>query len=197
MMDGSEALVRGAAQGDRPSIDGLLADNLPRLQAYVRLQAGDLVRAREGMSDLVQSVCLELLEGLDDGFEYRGEAAFRAWLYTAASRKIADRARYWRAKKRDVAREVPQARGEGDRADELLGFYGSFCTPSRVVAAKEEVERVEQAFEELPEHYRAVIMDSRILGMSHQEIAERMGKSPGAVRVLLHRALAELSESLG
>jgi DNA-directed RNA polymerase specialized sigma24 family protein len=34
------------------------------------------------------------------------------------------------------------------------------------------------------------------VGLSRAEIAERMGRSEGAVRVLLHRALAQLSGML-
>jgi DNA-directed RNA polymerase specialized sigma24 family protein len=35
-----------------------------------------------------------------------------------------------------------------------------------------------------------------VLGLSRAEIGERMNKSEGAVRVLLHRALARVSELL-
>jgi RNA polymerase sigma factor (sigma-70 family) len=43
-----------------------------------------------------------------------------------------------------------------------------------------------------PENYREVITLSRVVGLSHREIGEQIGKNEGAVRVLLHRALARL-----
>ncbi|MCB9891472.1 MAG: sigma-70 region 4 domain-containing protein [Planctomycetes bacterium] len=48
----------------------------------------------------------------------------------------------------------------------------------------------------LIEEHRTVILESRLLGMSHAEIAERMGKSETATRALLFRALAKLSDRL-
>ena len=56
--------------------------------------------------------------------------------------------------------------------------------------------RVERALAELPEHYREVITLSRVVGLSHKEVAESMGRSEGATRVLLHRALGELADVL-
>ena len=50
----------------------------------------------------------------------------------------------------------------------------------------------EAAFAELPKDYQEVISLSRLYGMSHDEIAEELGRSAGAVRVLLHRALVRL-----
>ena len=62
--------------------------------------------------------------------------------------------------------------------------------------AREELERIESAFDRLPEEYREVITLARIAGLSRAEIAERMGRREGAVRTLLSRALARLAELL-
>ncbi len=82
---------------------------------------------------------------------------------------------------------------EGEVAGGLLDGYRTFCTPSRAAQASEEVERIEAAFDGLPEEYREVITLSRVLGCSHAEIAARMGRSEGATRTLLYRALGRLS----
>lgn len=37
-----------------------------------------------------------------------------------------------------------------------------------------------------------MITQARLLGLSHAEIADEMGRNEGAVRVLLHRALIRL-----
>ena len=75
--------------GDRRAVQQLLERHLPSLRAYVRLRAGAVIPRHESGSDLVQSVCRDVLENLDR-FRYPGEAAFRAWLYATALRKIAD-----------------------------------------------------------------------------------------------------------
>lgn len=198
MDDPERQLIERASQGDPIAVDELLERYLPRLRAFVRLKAGPAVRARESSSDIVQSVCRELLEGMED-FQYQGESAFRSWLFTAALRKIVDRDRFHRRERRDVGREVRVDAGTsgGNDPGAILAGYGSLFTPSREAAAREELERLEGIFDRLPEDYREAIVFSRILGLSHAEIAEKMGRSEGATRVLLHRALAKLTLLLG
>ncbi len=198
MPDDIEHLVSQASQGDQPSIESLLNRHMSGLHAYLRLQVGGIVRAKESCADLVQSVCREVLADLGD-FEYRGEAAFKHWLYTAAQRKLIDKHRYYKRDKRDAGREVAgdAPAGGDDDAPGLIDMYRSLgCTPSRAAMAREELEQVEKAFDDLPEDYRDVIMMSRIIGLSHREIAEKMGRSEVATRHLLARAMARLSTLL-
>lgn len=186
-------LAERAAQGDRAAVDLLIERYLPDLHAFVRLRAGPVVRARESSSDIVQSVCREVIEHIDR-FRFPSEGAFKQWLCTTALRKILNRQDYWLAQKRDAHRDVPMGSNGGE--GELLARYHSFSSPSQQASLKEELERVERAFEELPEDYREVITLAHVLGLSRAEIAEQMGKSEGAVRVLLHRALARMSALL-
>jgi RNA polymerase sigma factor (sigma-70 family) len=173
----------------RPELEALLGRHLPGLHAFLRLRAGPLIRARESMSDLAQSVCRELLEARD--FDYRNEAAFRRWLCTAALRKLVERQRFYRRDKRDVLREVAPPT---DAADALLtDAYRSIATPSQNAAAQEFVGLVESALDELPDHYREVIALTRGLGLSQREAAAQMGKTEIAVQRLLARALVKLS----
>lgn len=189
-------LVENAAQGDRQAVEALLQRYLPGLHAFVRLRAGQLVSAKESSSDLVQSVCREVLEHIDT-FKYPSEGAFKHWLYTTALRKILHKHEYYRAEKRDVLRDVPQPSNasSGSQA-ELLNSYRSFSSPSGQAIVREELERIERAFAKLPDEYREVIVLARVVGLSRAEIGERIGKSEGAVRVLLHRALARLAQVL-
>lgn len=187
--DRTQILVEAVTRGDAPALDELVASHLPRLHAYVRLRMGPALRAREGTLDVVQSVCREVLADVRNGFEYRGEAAFRGWLFQAALNKIRDRHRYHDAEKRQALREQPI---DGATAE----VYHSL-TPSRVAMVRERVRRLEEAFDELPDEYREVITLARIAGLSHAEIAARMDRSSGATRMLLGRALARLGAVLG
>ena len=197
------ALVTAAAGGDTGAVQQLLQRHLPGLRAYVRLRAGATLRKHESSSDLVQSVCRDVLENMGR-FRYPGEAAFRAWLYATALRKIADRAEYWRAAMRDPAREVrltpgtlTTARPSATDDARLAEVYrASFFSPSQAAMGREALARIESAFEKLPEDYREVIVLSRVVGLSRAEIAERMGRTEASVRNLVSRALAELAEHL-
>jgi RNA polymerase sigma-70 factor (ECF subfamily) len=196
--DDSQDLIDRASRGDAAAVDVLLMRNLAGLEAYVRLRAGRMIRSRESASDLVQSVCREVLQHVDR-YQYRGEAQFRQWLYTTAMRKIANRVDYYQAEKRDVRKETPIAPDTSSRTSPdpaLLAAYRNVASPSRQVAAREELERLESAFAELPEEKREVILLAKIVGLSRDQIAEQMGRTEPAIRSLLSRALAELAERL-
>ncbi len=197
-MDEEQRLVEAARAGDRCAVDDLMRRHVSALRAFVRLNAGAKLTQREAHSDLVQSICREILQNLG-GVEWQGSAAFRAWLFQTARSKIIDRARFWESQKRTPAREVALA-DDSDANDvdnvvarDLLGHYATFCTPSQDAILHEEQERIERAFAELPESYREVISLARIAGLPHKEIATRMGKNENAVRQLLFRALAHLA----
>ncbi len=195
-MDPSAELVQKASQGDAAAIGALLEQHLPRLQAFVRLRMGAELRAFESSADLVQSACREILQHLDR-YQYQGENEFRRWLYTTALRKVRNRVRYLHAERRAAVRVQPPSRATRSDGDPLERLTQTLSTPSNHAILHEEIERLEEAFATLPEHYREVITLSRIAGLSHREIAEHIGKSEVATRVLLFRALAALSKVLG
>ncbi|MSR47052.1 MAG: sigma-70 family RNA polymerase sigma factor [Planctomycetes bacterium] len=192
-----EPLLQRASQGDAASVASLLERYLPGLRAFLRLRAGKALRARESASDLAQSVCREILEHVDR-YQYRGEAEFKNWLFTTALRKLAHRRAHWNTQKRGAGREWREAdrAGNDSAEDGLAAAYASFATPSRHAVAREELARVEAAFDQLTEAHREVILLARVVGLPHKEIAARMDRSEPATRTLLHRALLALSELL-
>lgn len=187
-----DAALAAAAAGDRAALEALLTRHVPGLRAFIRLRMGAPLRAHEASCDLVQSVCRQILERADH-FRRGGEAGFRQWLYTTAHRKIADRADYYAAAKRAGTAHLDDA----DSVASLAQHYRDCCTPSRDVGARELLQRVEAAFDRLSEEQREVILGVRMLGLSHRQLGERLQKSEGAVRALLFRAMARLTELVG
>ena len=185
---------RELAAGDEEAREALLARHLAELTAFVRLRLGPALRSRETSNDIAQSVCREVLEDLS-GFEYRGEQGFRNWLFLRADRKIRDRGRFWTRLKRSAHRELPLA-GSDDEEQRVFEQLRTFFTPSRDAVAREELQRLERAFRELPDDYRRVIVLSRVLGLGHEEVARAMDRTPVATRTLLSRALARLAAAM-
>ncbi len=183
------ALVSRASRGDRGALDALVEEHLARLVTFVRARAGERLRSREETLDLAVSACREVLADLEAGREL-DVAHFRQWLYLAAERKIADRARYWARERRDADQVAPASQGTMSQA------AVSGPTPSREAAAREDWAHAEEALAALPEEYREVILLTRVVGLPHAEVAERLGKSAGATRMLLSRALARLARSM-
>lgn len=189
MSQDHEALLRRASQHDPEAVSALLQQHLPALRAFVRLKAGPSLLAKESTSDLAQSVCRDVLENADR-FRFGGEAEFRKWLFTTAMRKIADRAEHWRAGKRDQGKERA-----GLDDEEMKGMAGIY-SPSSQAAAREELARVEAAFTKLSAEKQEVVLMSRLMGLSHAQIAADLGKTEVAVRSILSRALAEIATML-
>lgn len=187
--------VERAARGDAEAVERLLELHLPALRAFVRAHMSPALRARESSSDLVQSACREILGRVAE-FRHPSEDAFRAWLFTAARRKIANRARDLEREKRDVARELP-----GDLRESALAALGAtysrITSPTGHALRREQIERLEAAIDSLSEEHREVLTLAYFAGLSRAEIGERIGRSEEAVRSLLHRATARLAILLG
>lgn len=179
---------------DRRQIEEWLARWLPELESFVRLRVGRAFSPRESCSDVVQSTCREILEHAP-AFHTGGEEGFKRWLYRMALRKIAHRYEHHRAQRRDLRRERNlRTSSSAFEAAIQEGATARVLSPSSLVAGAEDFARFEEVFAELPERYREVIVESRLLGTPHAELAARWGRSEGAVRALLFRALATLAD---
>ncbi|MBK8979789.1 MAG: sigma-70 family RNA polymerase sigma factor [Planctomycetes bacterium] len=182
MDDAHDSLVMEAAGGSPVAIEQLLQRHLPGLFTYVRLHLGAELSARDAPLDLVQSVCRDVLQNTAE-FEFRGEGAFRHWLFRKAMATICDRQRYWRARKRSSDREV---------GDIVYTLRSNDRSPSEVAMREEDMQRLEVALRSLSEDHRQVVTLAFVVGLSRREIATVMNRSEAAVRSLLHRALARV-----
>ena len=188
----SRVYVERLSQGDEGALDQLLQMHLPGLRGFIQRRAGQLVLGKESATDLLQSVCRDVLQhALDGRFQYQGEAQFKQWLYQAALLKLRDRRNYYLAGKRDAALERPASPTESDvRTRE---FLASLCSPSRAAVKQEELEIVQWAFANLSQQQRDLIVFIKVEGRSHQDVAEQLNISTANSRTLLSRALARLA----
>ena len=132
-------------------------------------------------TDLVQSVCRELLQG-SSHFQFQGDAAFRKWLCTAALRKIVERDRAMHRQKRDVDREEHAA--TDSRQGALLDAYATVSTPSVVLSRKENIAALRSRVRPPARRVSRVITLAKIVGLSHAEIAAQMERTEAATRQL-------------
>lgn len=186
------SLAERAAAGDGEAVEILLTRYLPSLRAFVRTRMSPRLRARESSSDLVQSVCREVLAHLDR-FRHPSEGAFKHWLFTTAQRKVSNRARSLEGLKREAGREQPVAVPAGASEDALGDVYARISTPSRILGRREEIERLECAIDRLTSEQREVLVLAHLVGLSRAEIGAELDKSEVAVRGLLHRAMARMA----
>src|SRR5262245_16415122 len=158
-----EPSLEAARRGDPAAFEALLAEHLPSLMAFLRTRIDSVVAARESVRDLAQSVCREALQDLDQ-VGWRGDDAFRGWLFVLATRKLTDRHRFHTQQRRDARAEESVSDADTEL---LLEGYASLATPSRHVAAREELARVERAILQLPEAQREALLLSRVAELSY------------------------------
>lgn len=79
---------------------------------------------------------------------------------------------------------------------EAAGEFADDHDTEQIVAAREELSHVFEQVADLPNDRREALIMRFALGMDNTEIANAMGKSEGATKVLLHRAIKQLGERL-
>jgi len=99
----------------------------------------------------------------------------------------------WRARSDWIGRAGPHSRH--GPAYELLGATST--TPSRIVAGQEAQTLLGSALAELPPDYAKVVRLHDLEGRTGPEVAAAMGRSRGAIFMLLARAHDQLRQSLG
>jgi RNA polymerase sigma-70 factor, ECF subfamily len=67
-------------------------------------------------------------------------------------------------------------------------------TTEDLVEGRDELSRILDGIEELPDDRREALIMRFALGMDNREIARAMGRSDGATKVLIHRAIKQLEE---
>ncbi len=174
---------------------------LLRYEAWLRLLARNEIDSRFAgkfdPSDAVQQTMLEAWKGWD---QFRGcqEPQRLAWLRQILAHQLAHLARhYGGTQKRDVAREVSIDQTlcqSAQRLDALLPAGDR--SPSGVAAANEQRLQLAEVLQRLPPDYRQVIMLRNIEDLPHEEVARRMNRTAGAVRMLWLRALAALKDAM-
>ncbi len=67
----------------------------------------------------------------------------------------------------------------------------------RVAEGREELRSIIENVQKLPDDRREALIMRFALGMSNREIARALGRTDGATKVLIHRAIKQLSEEMG
>jgi RNA polymerase sigma-70 factor, ECF subfamily len=191
-----ELLLAQARAGDAAALGQLLELYRNYLRLIARSMMGHTLGLKLDASDLVQETFLKAHRQFPD-FAGADEPGFIAWLRKILVRTVADQARYYRAGVRSQRREVAledlldRAGGAAERA-----LADSLPSPSALAVRREQSVLLADALEKLPADYRTVFVLRNIEHIPFNEIAARLGRSPGAVRVLWTRAMQRLNALL-
>lgn len=167
------------------------------LKLLARMSIGSRFQGKFSGSDIVQQT---LLEACRDLHQFRGtsEPELLVWLRKILAHVFAhEMRRYAGTQQRDLDREVSldaTIRQSSQRLGDLLAESGS--SPSMRAERHEQELRLADVLARLPDDYREVVVLRNLEGLSHEEVARRMNRNVGAVRMLWVRALTQLRRAL-
>lgn len=182
-LDRDRGLVE-AARRDPQQFDALYRRYLAQVYNFAFYELGD----HHAAEDVTERTFLSALANLDR-FEERarpadgeGASTFRVWLFRIGRNAIANERRRQRAHPSTAIETVHEIAAPADVESSAV--------------ARDEAAVAWRAVANLPADRRRAIVLRFVEEMSTAEIAGILGKSEGAVRVLIHRALRSLGREL-
>lgn len=168
-------LISLAKAGDVEAFGQLYTRYLEQIYRYIRLRVDD-DRVAE---DLTEDVFLRAFNALEP-YEERG-LPFSSFLFRVTKNLLTD---HYRRQAEEVSLEdADRLPAKETGLDEKL-------------IADEMGDKVRRALGKLPDEYQEVIRLRIVLGIPTPTAAAWMGRSEGALRVLLHRALKALRKKM-
>ena len=191
-----EDLLERARSGDREAFGQLLTHYHNYVQLIARTLLGTTLRLRLDSSDLVQEALMEAHRDFPQ-FAGSSEQELLAWFRQILARNLADHARYQKAGLRDHRRHQSlESLLEQSSLSVQEALAATASTASAVAARRERAVLLADALAGLPPDHREVVILRNLEGLRFNEVATRMGRSSGAVRMLWARAIERLSEAL-
>jgi RNA polymerase sigma-70 factor, ECF subfamily len=165
---------------------------LDRYQRPVFSLVYRMVRDRELAEDLAQETFVKVFNHLD---RFNPKYKFSSWIFKIASNLAIDTLR----KREPVTVSLDGSRN-AQTADEVeatrITVEAKDENPEEFLEAKELGQEIERAIGLLRPDYRTAILLRHVEGRSYEEIAEVMAVPLGTVKTFIHRARAELRETL-
>jgi RNA polymerase sigma-70 factor (ECF subfamily) len=187
-LDRDRALVE-AARRDPARFDALYRKYVAQVYAFALYELAD----HHAAEDATERVFLQAFAALprfreqalpEDGPE---ASTFRVWLFRIARNVVSNERR---ARRRRPAASLDEALGAGLAIADPLDIEAEAVTRDEAAAAL-------RALRELPDDRRRALLLRFVDEMSTAEVAAVLGRSEGAVRVLIHRALGAVARELG
>jgi RNA polymerase sigma-70 factor (ECF subfamily) len=193
-------LIQRCRAGDAAARAALFQRYRHYLLVLAQAQLGRHLRAKVDASDLVQQTLLEAHRDFG-AFQGGHEGELLAWLRRILAHNLFNEARRYAAQQRDATREVSleQMQNGVEQSSLALGRCLAADTPSPSSDAmhREAAVQLADALARLEEDYQQVLILRIFEDLPAEEVAERMGRSAGAVRMLQMRALAALRDEMG
>ncbi|MCC7253916.1 sigma-70 family RNA polymerase sigma factor [Hyphomicrobium sp.] len=172
----ADLLQRVAANGDVEAFRALFEAYAPRVKSYMLRQGADPATAEE----LAQETLLAVWRKAALYSDEKGSAT--TWIFTIARNLRIDRLR-----KEVVWQPLPENNDEQPSPDPA---------PDEELSERERGERVRAMLAELPPDQAAVVTLAFVEGLSHGQIAARLGLPLGTVKSRMRLAYQKIRDAL-
>jgi len=184
-------VIKQARSHDEEALVALYQRALPVIYRYAlaRLGRPDLVE------DVVSEVFLVMVESIDE-LRTEQEAGFYAWLLQIAQGKIS---RALRHVTRNERKQIPLPDSQtSDQYNSIeLVATDLVSNPVELHEWRETLEEVGLAMGNLSAEQQVIVIGRFLADQKIEDLAQALGKQPGAVRILQFRALNTLAKHLG
>jgi RNA polymerase sigma-70 factor, ECF subfamily len=171
--------VRRCAGRDESALEALY-DESSQLTYTI---AQRILQDEADASEVVLDVYKQIWDSAARFDQQRGSAA--AWIVILARSRAMDRRRSRNARTRTPA-----------QMEELHNMRSSERSPESVAISNQSSRSVKRALEAVPSEQREALELAFFAGLSHSEIAERLGEPLGTVKTRIRLAVARLRELL-
>jgi RNA polymerase sigma-70 factor (ECF subfamily) len=172
--------VRRCASRDESALEALY-DESSRLAYTVAMR---ILQDEADASEVVVDVYRQVWDGAARFDEQRGSAA--AWIVILARSRAMDKRRSRTARMRTAS-----------MVEGFADVISSQPSPETLAIASQSSRSVTVALAAVPVEQRQALELAFFAGLSHSEIAERLGEPLGTVKTRIRRAVATLRELLG
>lgn len=185
-------LVEAIKKGDADSLIQYLEIRRGDLLSVILSKMGPALQKKVEAEDIYQEICANAVRSCDQ-VRFTDAGPFN-WFCELADRRIVDEQRKFAAQKRDSSRERA-IHAQGNNEIGLVNLLvASITSPSRAFSRQQKEFHLLEALDQLPDIQKRVLDLRYSEGKSSKQIAEAIGKSDGATRVLITRALQKLKE---
>ena len=195
------ALAERISKADGDALSNFIDLKRNQVMAFITRRLGPALKSKVEPDDIYQETCIEAVRTLSP--EWPGDKEPFSWLCRIAERKIIDAHRHhFDVQKRSAGKETSLDRnvggGSGGGEVGLVNLLvKSMTTPSAAFSRNAKEARMFEAIQSLKEDQQIAIRMKYLEDRPSKEIAEAIGKSDAATRVLLSRTMKQLQELLG
>jgi RNA polymerase sigma-70 factor (ECF subfamily) len=174
------AAASDRAREDKARLDAAFTDlyraHLRDVYSYSYYRVGN----HHDAEDLTEQTFLQAYRHFERAQKESQGRPLRPWLIRIAHNLAAN---YYRDRSRRPQTSIDEA-----------GPLPELHTTEALVEDREDLSRILECVQQLPDDRREALIMRFALGMDNREIARALGRTDGATKVLIHRAIKQLEE---